>query len=566
MPAAAAAGQPAPDVTSIAMGSSPPSPGEPGPPRRGTVLAGRYRLGRPIATGGMARVWEARDEVLDRPVAVKILLEHLADDDSFVARFRAEALAAARLTHPSVVSVYDTVSTDEVEAIVMELVDGDTLRQRLDHEGRLPSVEAARIAARIADALAVAHRDGVVHRDIKPANVLLASTGRVVVTDFGIAKATEGADLTTGRQMLGTAKYLAPEQVEGEAVDGRTDLYALGVVLYEMLCGRVPFRADTEAATALARLHQDPTPPRSLRPDLPDDLEQVLRRTLARRPDDRWPDATSLARTLGAIAAGRPPPPAPAARTGPASLRGPAPPPAAGRAISTASPAPAPSDAGPGAPQDPRSPSPDLHVSHRPPPPPPSPPRPTPAPPHTGGRRRRAGPLVALVAVLAGSALAIALLGWRILGPGGTETITLRAAAFDPFGTEGENDPDAPLAVDGDDDTAWSTEVYDDPDIAGSGLKPGVGLVFDLGRQRRAERLEVTSASKGWAAQVYVLPARPDGLFEEWGEPVARARNIDGGARFDLDDQDGAVVILWITRTDDEGVVKVAEATVEVAS
>ena len=202
--------------------ATPPStrPGPPADHLEGRLLAERYRLHRPIASGGMARVWEATDEVLTRRVAVKVLHPHLAADESFVRRFRAEAIAAARLTHPSIVSVYDTLSTDDgVNAIVMELVVGTTMRADLDQHGpmRLPSVLA--IGTQVADALGAAHASGLVHRDVKPANILLSADGRVLVADFGIAKAAVGADLTSDGSMVGTAKYLAPEQVEGRPVD-----------------------------------------------------------------------------------------------------------------------------------------------------------------------------------------------------------------------------------------------------------------------------------------------------------------------------------------------------------
>ncbi|QYG95296.1 serine/threonine protein kinase [Iamia sp. SCSIO 61187] len=561
------------------MGSPPPT-GAPGAARSGALLAGRYRLDHPLATGGMARVWEARDEVLGRPVAVKVLLEHLVEDDSFVSRFRAEALAAARLTHPSVVSVYDTCSAPGLEAIVMELVDGETLRQRLD-TGRLDPPEAARIGARIAEALAVAHRAGIVHRDIKPANVLLSDTGRVVVTDFGIAKAAEGADLTTGGQMLGTAKYLAPEQVEGQPVDGRTDVYALGIVLYEAVCGRVPFAADTEAGTALARLHADPTPPRVIRPDLDADLARVIERCIARAPADRWPDATSLGRSLNAIALGRTLPPDPSPRpatpapalakpAGPApepgtrSWRGPeddpsrswrAPEPAAPPARPAPAAAPRPSPP----PVRPAPPAPRAPVPHGPVAGPPAPHRP----------RRRLGPTLALVAVLTVSILVIAALGWQILGPGSTETLTPTAAtAFDPPPGDGvERDDETPRAIDGDAATAWRTERYNNnPVIADAVGKPGVGLVLELGEARRAERLHITSPSRGWTAQAYVFDAVPTGPFVDEEDPVDEQSGIDGDASFSLGGREGAVVVLWITRvSEDERTVEVAEARVEVA-
>ena len=509
--------------------------------RRGSVIAGRYRLDHPLATGGMARVWTATDEVLGRRVAVKLLLEHYLADASFVRRFRAEALAAARLTHPSVVAVYDTCSDDGVEAIVMELIDGSTLRAHMDARGPLPAEEACRIAGRVAEALAVAHRAQIVHRDIKPANVLLSTSGRVVVTDFGIAKASEVGDLTTDRQMLGTAKYLAPEQVEGAPVDGRSDLYALGVVLYEMLCGRVPFLSDTEAATALARLHQDPPPPRSLRPDLSPELEQVVLRLLARDPDDRWPDAASLARTLGAVAAGNALPPLPAP---------PAPRPVPAARATAAAPSPAPH----GAP-----------VTPGPPPRSPAPPPTDVAPAGRGPGRRRGAPTVFVVALLALAALVVGALAWRLLTPGGTEQVRPAATAFDPFGTDGENDADEGRASDGDPATTWSTETYNDGPVVADYKEggDGVGLTLDLGEERSVDELVLTSPSTGWDARVYVLADAPAADVASWGEPAATGEDLPADARFALDGAEGRYVLLWITRTTDEGQVVVAEASVE---
>src|SRR5688572_10872276 len=196
----------------------------------------------------MASVWEAHDQILARQVAVKVLHPHLGADAQFVARFKREAVAAAGLTHPSIVAIYDTCTEGETEAIVMELVRGPTLRAELDRRGRFAAGEAAHVVAEVADALAAAHAAGIVHRDVKPANVLLSHDGRVLVADFGIAKAGDGLDLTGTNTTLGTAKYLAPEQVDPAigAVDARADVYAAGVILYELLCGTPPFVADTE--------------------------------------------------------------------------------------------------------------------------------------------------------------------------------------------------------------------------------------------------------------------------------------------------------------------------------
>lgn len=275
------------------------------PPLQSKVLAGRYRLDTHLANGGMAEVWSATDVVLGRSVAVKILHAHIADDPALRSRFHAEAVAAARLAHPSIVAIFDTCDDDGVEALVMELVRGRTLRAYLDERGRLEPVEIVHIGAEVASALSCAHRAGIIHRDIKPANILLSDDGRVLVTDFGIAKVLGEADSTRTSQLLGTVKYLAPEQVEGGPVDGRTDIYALGAVLYEALCGQPPFRDDNPAALALARLHRDVPGPSTLVVDVPADLDQAIVRSLERVAAARFQGADDFRAALLAAALDR---------------------------------------------------------------------------------------------------------------------------------------------------------------------------------------------------------------------------------------------------------------------
>src|SRR4249919_546708 len=242
----------------------------------------------------MATVWIAEDPLLSRRVAVKLLLPELAVDHALRVRFRNEAIAAAKLTHPGIVATYDTGDDDGTAYIVMELVEGTTLRRLIDERGRLPVPEAAGIASQVADALEHAHRQGLVHRDIKPANVLVQPDGRVKVTDFGIAKAAGGDDLTRTGTVVGTARYLAPEQVNGNKVDGRVDVYALGLILYEMLAGSAPFAGDSDMATAVARLTNAPEPIRMARPEVSRHLEDVVARSLARDPDYRYQSAQAL--------------------------------------------------------------------------------------------------------------------------------------------------------------------------------------------------------------------------------------------------------------------------------
>jgi serine/threonine protein kinase len=249
--------------------ASPPSP----PP---TVLAQRYRLDRRLAQGGMAEVWVATDLQLSRQVAVKLLKPTLAHDPVVAERFRREAIAVAQLNHPNIVAVYDAIDDNGRQAVVMQLVSGKSLRQLLDDQKRLSPDLTMHIGTCVAGALDAAHQAGMVHRDVKPGNILVTPDGRVLLTDFGIAKGLEPSDddLTNDNIMMGTAKYLSPEQVRGHRLDGRADLYSLGLVLYECLAGRVPFLGQSDADTALARLQRDPTDITRLRPTLPDGLPE----------------------------------------------------------------------------------------------------------------------------------------------------------------------------------------------------------------------------------------------------------------------------------------------------
>ena len=258
--------------------TTPPAPGaSPDQGDRPIVLASRYRLERRLAQGGMAEVWLATDLSLDRRVALKWLKPSLAADPIVAERFRREAVAVARLTHPNIVAVHDVFAEGGRQAVVMQLVDGKSLRQLLDVQTRLSPELTIHIGTCVAAALDAAHRAGFVHRDVKPGNILVTPDGRVLLTDFGIAKGLDGGDdLTSDNVMMGTAKYLSPEQVRGRRLDGRADLYSLGLVLYECLAGRVPFLGETDADTAArqaaARSHRSrPAPPDALaRPRRPD--------------------------------------------------------------------------------------------------------------------------------------------------------------------------------------------------------------------------------------------------------------------------------------------------------
>ncbi len=509
------------------------------PPISATILAQRYQLERRLAQGGMAEVWLATDLALTRQVAVKLLKPALAADPVVAERFRREAVAVAQLSHPNIVAVYDaiedTAGSSVRLAVVMQLVNGKSLRQLLDEQRRLSPDLTIHIGSCMAAALDAAHRAGLVHRDVKPGNILITPDGRVLLTDFGIAKGlgATGDDLTSANVMMGTAKYLSPEQVRGKKLDGRADLYSLGLVLYECLAGRVPFLGETDTDTALARLNRDPTDLARLRPTLPYGLAELIHRLLARRPMDRFATGAELRAALTVIA-NRPANPNDATNpaTDAASPRR-----TGGTAAVTED---EPSTVGGYRPVS-RSGRP-VGPPHRGDRTPTSTSRPRQHPNRTFEQRR--GPSLILVGGLLAAALVLGGLLWTTLhdNPSGshftappsvvpvTTTSVPEAAAvtkivkvttYDPDGDDGqENDNLVSLAIDGNPATMWSTVCYGSKSLGG---KQGVGVVADLGKAATGT-FTVSIASAPYQIQILTaidgaIPAQ----IADWGSPLKRA-------------------------------------------
>jgi serine/threonine protein kinase len=274
----------------------------------GTTYGDRYSVFERVGAGGMAEVYRAHDELLGRDVAIKVLSERFARDSSFVERFRREAQSAANLNHPQIVSLYDYGSDGDAYFIVMEFIDGTSLADIIHREAPLLPERAAEIALDVAKALDRAHSAGIVHRDIKPGNILITKDGHTKVTDFGIARAAHGDNEQTMTQtgmVIGTAAYLSPEQAQGQPVDGRSDLYSLGVVLYEMLVGHAPFAGDTPLAIAYKHVRETAAPPSSLNPDVPGALDAIVMKALAKNRDNRYQSAVEFEQDLQRFLSGQ---------------------------------------------------------------------------------------------------------------------------------------------------------------------------------------------------------------------------------------------------------------------
>jgi serine/threonine-protein kinase len=507
------------------MSTSPPNELQPG-----RVLVDRYELIRLAGSGGMAQVWEATDRVLGRRVAIKLLHSHLASDSS-IARFRQEGIAAAKLIHPNVVSIFDTIPVGESEALVMEFVEGHSLRAHLDRHGTISESDTRLIGIAIAEALGAAHRQGLVHRDVKPANILLCRNGQVKITDFGIAKAAEADGLTREGTLVGTAAYLAPEQLDGSPVDGRADIYALGLVLYECLAGQPAFSGETDAVVALARLRTEPTPVSKLNSAVTPVMESVIRRAMMRDPERRFTDAAQLRGALserstappsqGANAAGLPPAPVP-----------------------------------------PKVHSHDDETSVHD-----EPVRSL----RTSSDRRWMVPAAVAVTVLASLLIVAALLsdpGGKKPGPtptvpeGPLQTLAIAAAySVDPFGDQNERDDLLDFSADGDPNSAWQTEGYDNG-FEGVG-KAGVGIAWALDASRTVADVTIDSPETGWSASIYVLTGADAELFEPSATPAAVIENWPGGAKtVELKPTRGQTVLLWFTHLGSSPRIKVIEVSI----
>ena len=477
----------------------------------GRRLTDRYLLEEELASGGMGTLWLARDEVLGRPVAIKVLHDHLSGDQELLERFRMEAVAAARLSHPAVVRVFDTGTSDGVVFIVMELVDGETVGELIADLGSLPPGEACRIARGVLQALAHAHREGVIHRDVKPGNILVARGDQVKLADFGIAKAAFAEeDLTTTGNLLGTSRYLSPEQVSGGEVDARSDIYALGVVLFEMLTGRPPFQAETHIATATMRLTNDPPPPRALRPGIPRRVEAVVMKALARDPADRFQTAEDMAAAL--------------------------------------------ERASPGA-------EPSLQKT----------PYREEAPPRRSWIRSWVAVplLLGLAAALAVGGL-LALEGFQQDQGNSSEPVDEAPApldvsntySFDPEGDGEEHDENLALAHDGDSSTSWATEGYETPDLGG--IKEGVGLVLELEEEAEVGQISIETEISGWEFSVFAGDG-PETF--DTAAPLGTFTSAEAET-YELEPAETEYVLIWITSlvSDDEGDYRAAINEIELLS
>jgi eukaryotic-like serine/threonine-protein kinase len=459
----------------------------------GELISGRYELEELVGKGGMSTVYRAKDRLLERTVAIKLLHEHYSRDEDYVERFRREARAAAQLSHPNIVTVIDRGEDGGRQFIVFEYVDGQNLKQLVESKGRLPVRTALELGIEIGGALAFAHESGLVHRDVKPQNVLLGN-GDVKVTDFGIARSADVSHgLTQTGTVLGTSDYIAPEQASGRPVSVLSDVYSLGVVIYELLAGEPPYSGDNFLAVAMRHVN-DPVPSvAAARPDVPLRLDAALRRAMAKDPDERFDSMSDFVAELESVLDGLGEPDSD--RT---------------TILPPAKPARA---------------------------------------PRRRGRRRRLAPWLAL---LVGLALIGAALGAYLAlrdddsgggGGGGTTTpIHLVASnAYDPEGDGQENDELVANATDADPSTDWHTEHYHS--AAFGNLKSGVGLVVDAGSPARPTQLTIQSSTPGFKADIKA-GASSNGPFDT----VSSSMEVGSRTTFHLSvDPARRYFLVWIT-------------------
>ncbi len=264
----------------------------------GKRLDGRYEIHEVIGVGGMAVVYRAYDSIDDRTVAVKILKDEFSQNEEFLRRFRNESKAIAVLSHPNIVKVYDVSIGDRIQYIVEEYIDGITLKEYLDQQKQIKWKEAIHFVVQILRALEHAHGKGIVHRDIKPQNIMLLQDGTIKVTDFGIARFSHSETRTMTDKAIGSVHYIAPEQARGDYTDEKTDIYSVGVMLYEMLTGRLPFEADNAVSVAIMQLQTDPKPPREIDPSIPEGLEEITLRAMQKDPERRYQSAAEMLRDI----------------------------------------------------------------------------------------------------------------------------------------------------------------------------------------------------------------------------------------------------------------------------
>lgn len=484
----------------------------------GELIVGRYELELLVGEGGMSTVYRAYDTVLERRVAIKVLHEHYSRDPEYVERFRREARAIARLAHPNIVTVIDRGEWEGRQFIVFEHVAGENLKAVIAREGPLPVDQALDLAAQVARALAFAHELGIVHRDVKPHNVLVDATGTAKVTDFGIARALDADDaLTATGTVLGTGQYLSPEQANGERGTERSDQYSLGVVTYELLTGRVPYTGDTLMAVAMQHVREPVPSVRALRPEVPERVDAVVARAMAKRPQGRFGSMDTLAAALESCEAeaveAR-------ARQGDEET-GVIPPPRPPAAQATGAAAAAPA-----------APEPEPSTTQ-------------------GASGRRSGLRVAAVLLLAAVILVGNLLVLEVVfkdglpGFGGDEQTPVNVEAisdFDPQGDNGQEHPElVAAATDGDPATFWTTEEYR------TFAKDGVGIVLDAGSRVALSRVVVVTDTPGFTALIAAADD-PGGEFVD----VAGAQQTSRRTTFDVDTRGESFryYLVWITALD----------------